>query len=97
MKLRFMFHLDPNSKIGRFVGHVVPGVVKPLHILWNEVIGFFFFVFAVLPARALYRDWRAFSQSGDNLGKLMMEAIWVLVMVYFGISSFLRARKISRS
>ena len=51
-----MFHLDPNSKIGRFVGHVVPGVVKPLHILWNQIIGFFFFVFAILPARAMFRD-----------------------------------------
>jgi hypothetical protein len=92
-----MFRLDPNSKVGRFVGHVVPGVVKPLHILWNEIIGFFFLVFAILPARSLYRDWRAFSQKGDDLGKLVLEVAWVAVMVYFGLNSFLRARKISRS
>jgi hypothetical protein len=92
-----MFRLDPNSKVGRFVGHVLPGVVKPLHILWNEIIGFFFLVFAILPGRTLYRDWRAFSQNGENFGKLVLELAWVAVMVYFGLNSFLRARKISRS
>jgi hypothetical protein len=76
---------------------VVPGVVKPLHILWNEIIGFFFLVFAILPARSLIREWRQFSQTGDNLPKLSVEIAWVLIMAYFGISSFLRARKISRS
>jgi len=92
-----MFRLDPNSKVGRFIGHVVPGVVKPLHILWNEVIGFVFLVFAILPGRSLYRDWKVFSETGGNFSKLAMEAVWVLVMGYFGLNSFLRARKISRS
>jgi hypothetical protein len=92
-----MFRPDPNTKFGRFLGHVLPGVVKPLHILWNEIIGFFFFIFALLPARAVMRDWQAFNQNGENLGKLSLEVIWVLVMTYFALSSFLKARKISRS
>src|SRR5579871_1833598 len=97
MRVQPMYRPDPNTKFGRFLGHVVPGVVKPLHILWNEVIGFFFFIFALLPARAIVRDWQAFNQTGENLGKLVLEAIWVLVMTYFALSSFLKARKISRS
>lgn len=36
------------STAKRFLGHVVPGVIRPIHILWNQVIGFFFLVLAVL-------------------------------------------------
>ena len=32
--------------ISKFLRHVVPGVVRPLHALWNEVIGFLFIVIA---------------------------------------------------
>ena len=92
-----VLQIDPNSKVGRFLGHVVPGVIKPIHILWNQIIGFFFFVFAILPARAIFRDWQTFSATGENLGKLSVEIAWVAVMSYFAISSFLKARKISRS
>ena len=92
-----MLGIDPNSKVGRFVGHVVPGVIKPLHVLWNEVIGFFFIIFAILPIRALVRDWSQFTEKGDNFGKLAAEVSWVVIMGYFALSSFLKARKISRS
>jgi len=92
-----MFRLDPNSKVGRFVQHVVPGVIKPLHSLWHEIIGFLFLVLAVIPARSLINEWREFNQRGDNLSKLLLGLVWVLIMAYFGITSFLRARKISRS
>ena len=27
---------------GKFLHHILPGVVRPLHVLWNQVIGFFF-------------------------------------------------------
>jgi hypothetical protein len=89
--------IDPNSKVGRFLGHVLPGVIRPLHALWNEIIGFLFIVLAVIPVPSLIRDWRQFDQHGSNLPKLVLGAVWVLTMAYFGISSFLRARKISRS
>ncbi len=35
------------SVVQKFVSHVMPGVVRPLRVLWNEVIGFLFVVFAV--------------------------------------------------
>ena len=37
------------AKAKKFIGHVVPGVIRPIHILWNQVIGFFFIVLALLP------------------------------------------------
>jgi hypothetical protein len=97
MKLRSMFRLDPNSKVGRFVGHVVPGVVKPLHILWNEIIGFIFFVLAVWSVPSVIRNWREFGQQGGSPFRLLVSGGFTLIMAYFGVSSFMRARKISRS
>ena len=91
-------HLDPNSKLGRFVGHVVPGVVKPLHILWNEIIGFIFIVLAaVWGVPSVFRYWREFVQHGGSPSKLVFAGVFTAIMGYYGISSFWRARKISRS
>ena len=28
----------------KFIDNVVPGIIKPVHSLWNEVIGFLFLV-----------------------------------------------------
>jgi len=92
-----MIRIDPNTKFGRFVGHVVPGVVKPLHILWNEIIGFIFIVLAVWSVPSVVRNWRHFGQEGGSPFRLIVSVLFTLIMAYFGLSSFLRARKISRS
>jgi vacuolar-type H+-ATPase subunit I/STV1 len=80
-------------KQGRsFLHHVVPAITKPLTILWNEVIGFLFLcmgtVFGFLAYRSLH--------SGDVFRGLVASACSA-IMLWFGISSFWRARKISRS
>ena len=80
----------------KFVQHVVPGVVKPLRVLWNEIIGFLFLALAVLAVRPLYQGYRDLDTNPDATGKLVMGGIFFLVMAGFGVHSFLRARKISR-
>jgi hypothetical protein len=80
-----------------FLGHVVPRVIRPLHVLWNEVIGFIFLVLAAVVVPSIVRNVRTLEQDGASLGRLLLAATWMLVMVYFGVSSFLKARKISRS
>ena len=40
--------IDKRSKLGRFMEHVMPGVVRPLRVLWHEIIGFIFIVLAVI-------------------------------------------------
>jgi hypothetical protein len=77
----------------KFLGHVVPGVIRPIHILWNQVIGFFFLVLAVLPVRSIVRDWG----KSDGAPRLALEIPFAILMGAFGIHSFLRARKISKS
>ena len=77
----------------RFLGHVIPGVVRPIHILWNQVIGFFFLVLALLPVPSAVRN---FGKDGSG-PRLALTIPFVLLMAWFGISSFWRARKISKS
>jgi len=81
------------SKAKSLIGHVLPGVIRPIHILWNQVIGFFFLVLAALPVRSIIRDW---GQDGGG-PRLALEIPFALLMGAFGIHSFLRARKISKS
>jgi len=80
----------------KFVENVVPAIIKPLHILWNEMIGFAFLVFAVISGFSAFRAWRAFDGSGDSVLRLALAGFFSFVMAWLGISSFLRAKKISR-
>jgi hypothetical protein len=80
------------SMAKKFIGHVMPGVIRPIHILWNQVIGFFFIVLAVLPANYIIKDWR-----NGTAPRLALEIPFALLMAGFGIHSFLKARKISKS
>jgi hypothetical protein len=77
----------------KLLQHVLPGVARPLHILWNQIIGFLFLVLAVVPVPSAIRSY----QDPNGLPRLMMSVLFILLMATFGISSFVKARKISRS
>lgn len=81
----------------QFVKHVVPSVIKPVRILWNEVIGFLFLVLAAFVTLSSYR--RAQSFSGDTGELLLLIGYFGFagLLAYYGFSSFWKARKISRS
>jgi hypothetical protein len=83
---------DKVSLAKKFAGHVVPGVVRPLHVLWNQIIGFFFLVLAIIGFFSAVKSYRA-----GNTPQLMLASTFVLIMAIFGISSFWRARKLSRT
>jgi hypothetical protein len=81
---------------------VVPAVLKPARTLWNEVIGFLFLCLAVMFGSGVVRAYSAFTkatpdQATGDLLRIVMSGFCTLLMLYFGISSFRRARKISRS
>jgi hypothetical protein len=81
----------------QFFRHVIPSIIRPLHILWNEMIGFLFLVFAVVPIPRTWRTWREYQQTGEGLFNIALSVVFILIMAGFGIGSFRRARKISRS
>ena len=81
--------------------HVVPAVLKPARTLWNEVIGFLFLCLAILFGSGAVRAYMAMGTSSTpdsgDLWRFLGTTFLALLMLYFGVSSFLRARKISRS
>jgi hypothetical protein len=78
---------------GKFLHHVLPGVVRPLHILWNQVIGFVFLALAGLAIPSAVRDFN----KPDAMPRLVVTLIFIAIMTAFGAHSFLKARKVSRS
>ncbi len=80
-----------------FTRHVVPATVRPARTLWNEVIGFIFFVFAAGFGFSAIRT--AFELTSDpaDLIKLVFASIVCVVMIFYGFLSFRKARRISRS
>jgi len=90
------------SQPGTFLKHIVPAIVKPLHALWNEVIGFLFLPFATIfgfrtatYVRQLLHSTDA--TAGGALLRVVMAGFCTLLLGWYGVSSFLRARRISRS
>jgi positive regulator of sigma E activity len=73
----------------RFAQHVVPEVVRPARIIWNQAIGAVFLVFAVyfLVYASMHRQNPPAVIGGVFMG---------LIMGFFAITSFRRARRISR-
>jgi hypothetical protein len=86
--------IDPKSKLGLFVSHVVPGVVRPMRVLWHEVFGFIFIVLAIMMGVGTFRS---LPTPQATPGRLVIAGTLILTFLYFGVSSFLRARKIGRS
>jgi hypothetical protein len=76
----------------QFARHIVPAIIKPAHALWNEVIGFLFLCFGVIFGFHTVR----YAIKGDTL-RLLTAGLCTAIMLWYGVSSFLRARKISRS
>ena len=77
---------------GKFVKHVLPAAVKPVHSLWHEVLGFIFLVVAAM------LTWKVVRNSA-TLGPVRLALIIPLIVITagYGVSSFLKARRISRS
>ena len=84
------------AAVKQVIRHVLPAIMKPLRVLWNELIAFIFVLLAVVIG---FNTWRNFNQ-GQNSGNpmlLLMGGGFALMLLYFGVSSYMRARRISRS
>jgi hypothetical protein len=85
-------------KHGRnFLSHVVPAVAKPARTLWNQMIGFLFVCMSIMFVFSGLRAIRQFDGSFGAILRLSIQGFCVCLLGGYGISSFLRARKISRS
>jgi hypothetical protein len=74
----------------KFLDHVIPGVIRPIHIVWNQAIGFVFIVLAIVFGFRVVRG-------HEPVGIQIVGGLFVLLIAWFGVSSFWKARKISKS
>jgi hypothetical protein len=81
-----------SKQAGKFVKHVLPAAVKPVHSLWHEVLGFIFLAVAVLGISYVIRKFATL-----GFVRLVIIIPFIVVTAIYGISSFLKARRISRS
>jgi hypothetical protein len=73
----------------KFAQHVVPEVVRPARVIWNQAIGAVFLLFAISFA------WYSVAQH-NNIAAVIGGGFLTAVMTFFGVSSFLKARRIAR-
>jgi hypothetical protein len=82
----------------QFFRHVVPAVIKPARTLWHEVFGFLFLCLAVLLGSNGIRFYYAeYDGSPGAIIRTGMTLFCVVLFGFYGVTSFLRARRISRS
>lgn len=80
-----------------FLRHVIPAFFRPVHTLWHEIIGFLFIVIAAFFGLNLVNSVRKFNGEPAQIMRIVGAAFFLVLLGGYGISSFLRARKISRS
>jgi CDP-diglyceride synthetase len=81
----------------QFVKHVLPAVIRPLRVLWNQIIGFVFLVLTVWAVPRMVRSVREFSGNPESIFHLLLSGVFVALMGGFGIYSFWRAHKVPKS
>jgi hypothetical protein len=79
---------------GKFLHHILPGVIRPVRVLWNQLIGFIFLVLAAFVGMATWQ--RSATESPSPL-MMLVGFGFAIFLASFGIASLWRARKISRS
>ncbi len=80
----------------RSLAEVVRQIWKALRILFQEVLGFTFFVLGAWGVLWLVRSYHRFQGDGESVFKMVVVALFVLMMGACGFSSFRRARRIAR-
>ena len=73
----------------KFAQHMVPHVVRPAQIIWNKAIGAVFLLFSGYSFVFAYTH-------RENPAATILGILFGSVMGFFGTTSFLKARRISR-
>lgn len=88
--------VEAAGKVARGAGRGVGGFIRPFarigHILWLEVIGSIFLLFALFFALNLWQL-RASYATGTDHPKFLLIAGLLVLFLYLGLSSFWRARR----
>ena len=67
-------------------------LAKLLHQLWHEVTGTLFLVLGLAAIPSTIRVWRV----ADMRSRAVVATLFIVMMFYFGMTSFLHAKRVSR-
>jgi len=81
------------SAIGRASRITLSHFSRVLGLLWLQVTGFFFLALALLGGVALADEYPKYQAGKVSGARLLLAAAFMLLFVYFGVSSFWRVRK----
>lgn len=71
-------------------------VKRVIHVLWLEVTGLMFLLFALVGAGAAIREYHRHAAGTAGSGNMLLAGFFALMFTYFGVSSFWRSRKRGR-
>ena len=66
---------------------------RVLHLLWLEITGVFFLFFALAGGLAFRREFQAWQAGKIGPGRTVLAFCFAAVFLWFGVSSFYRAKK----
>ena len=81
--------------ITEFRRHIVPAVIKPLRVVWNQSIAFLFLALTVIGSFMVYKEYHR-REDLDAVLALVLGGLFVGMMGFYAITSLLKARRISR-
>ena len=80
----------------QFLTHVLPAIIRPLRVMWNQIIGFLFLVLALAALPPAIRAARQYDGEPRSFFRLLISAVFILFMAGFGINAFWRAYKVPK-
>ncbi len=81
----------------QFLRHVLPAVIRPLRVLWNQVIGFVFLVLTLSAVPRGYRTVQEFKGDPESFFRLLLTGLFIVLMAVFAVYSFWRAHKVPKT
>jgi hypothetical protein len=81
----------------QFLHHVLPAIIRPLRVMWNQIIGFLFLVLAASAIPRGVKSVREFDGNLEGFFRLLLTSLFIGTMAGFGVYSFWRARKAAKS
>lgn len=70
----------------------VRSIWRVLHLLFLEVTGFLFLCFGIVFGGVAVREYHKYAHGEIGSGKVVLAAVFTLMFLWFGLSSFWRAR-----
>ena len=77
-----------------FARTVVPEVVRPARIIWNQLIGAIFIILAVPAVFKILQVLREPEHDEHSFFVIILSLVFAGVMITFGVSSLMKARRI---